>query len=321
MDNFDGIHFDTSSAKIALERIVASRIEGRSASKQLAAYGHAGPPLFNVLETDRPKSARMAYPMRPDQPLEEAVLRIQGIICKAALPPKRTAPRTARTSARYLEQSFTLTGLNALSFNMAIEGVFAIAESFGRQTDNMAPWHPGQFEGFSTLNTSNRLFTKQTYDKRHQAVPIEGSIDPVGSLIDMAGEEYVHTEDNVVRYLKCLVSPDGQVSYTPLMASAFKPGDIVEAQISLVVLPSRNGMQDLKLILRAMTMLDDSFSKATRIALMKAPRAESVVAITPAWKRKAIRQIGYDDDYADEQAVNEVSKRVKNMQVAAEIAK
>ncbi|KAF7967868.1 hypothetical protein HWV62_32842 [Athelia sp. TMB] len=318
MDNFDGNYFDTPGAKIALEHIVASRIEGRSAAKQLAAYAHAGAPTVDVLETEWPKSARMAWPMQPDCPQEEAVLRIQGIICKAVLPPKRPAPRSPRTSVRYLEQSFTLTGLNTLTFNMAIDGVFSIAESFGRQLDNMTPWHPGQFEGFSTLTTSNRLFTKQSFDKRHQAVPVEGAVDPIGSLIDMAGEEYVHTEDNVVRYLKCLASPDGKVSYTPSMASAFKPGDIVEAQISLVVLPSRNGQQDLKLILRAMTMLDDSFSKAARIAMMKSPRPDSCVVVRTTCKRKPIRQIGYDDDCADDHSVNEVSKRVKSLQVTAD---
>ncbi|KAF7977621.1 hypothetical protein HWV62_3016 [Athelia sp. TMB] len=320
MDNFDGIHFDTPGAKIALERIVASRIEGRSTSKQLAAYSNAGAPIFNVIETEWPKSARMAYPMQQDQLQEEAVLRIQGIICKALLPPKRPAARTPRNSVRYLEQSFTLTGLNTLSFNMAIEGVFGIAESFGRQTDHMAPWHPGLFEGFATLNVSNRLFTKQTADQRHQAVAIEGQVDPLGALLSIAGEEYVHTDDNVVRYLKCINLPDGNSRQgCQSTASAFKPGNIVEAQVSLVVLPSRNGMQDLKLILRAMTMLDDSFSKAARIALMKAPHTASTPPATSVYKRKPIRQVGYEEECGEGQSViNEVSKRVKSMHMTGE---
>ncbi|KAF7970331.1 hypothetical protein HWV62_24356 [Athelia sp. TMB] len=283
-------------------------------------------------------SMRMAYPVNPERPQEEIVLRIQGIICKASLPPKRLAirgPQTSaryleqsftltglntlpgpQTSARYLEQSFTLTGLNTLPFNMAIEGAFNISESFGRQAEHLVPWHPGQFEGFATLNMSNRLFTKQTRDKHHEQVAMEGSIDPHGALLGLAKGDFVHMDDNVVRYLKCMLAASGNISYANAQAASFKPGDIVEAQVSLVVLPSRNGQQTLKMILRAMTMLDDSFSKAARIAFYKAPRAEISSTHVAGHKRKPKRQVGYADDNEGEVGISDMSKRVKGMQMA-----
>ncbi|KAF7964471.1 hypothetical protein HWV62_7300 [Athelia sp. TMB] len=171
---------------------------------------------------------------------------------------------------------------------MAIEGAFNISESFGRQAEHLVPWHPGQFEGFATLNMSNRLFTKQTRDKRHEQVAMEGSIDPHGALLGLAKGDFVHTDDNVVRYLK----------------------------FSLVVLPSRNGQQTLKMILRAMTMLDDSFSKAARIAFYKAPRAEISSTHVAGHKRKPKRQVGYADDNEGEVGISDMSKRVKGMQMA-----
>ncbi|KAF7977068.1 hypothetical protein HWV62_4860 [Athelia sp. TMB] len=295
-----------------LEIITASRIEGRAAVKQLAIYGHpqAGAPEMDIVSTERPKTMRMVfYPVAGGQP-EEVVLRLQGVICRAALPPKRMTYRSATTSARYLQQSFTLTGFNNPSFNMAVEGAYSIAESLGRHADNMAPWYPGRFEECVAVEVCNRLFTRQNNDNPLAAVDIESSIDPHGSLLTLAGGEYVHTEENTVRYFKYLKSPTGVVSYVNAQAASFKAGDIVEAQLSVIALPSRDGRQTMKLILRAMTLLDDAFSKAARIAFLKTPvRQEARGAMVPP-KGKPRRQVGYDED-----TVDEMSKRVKGMQM------
>lgn len=50
------------------------------------------------------------------------------------------------------------------------------------------------------VNIGNRLFTKQTRDKRHADVAIEGFIDPHGALIRPEKGNFAHTDDNPVRY-------------------------------------------------------------------------------------------------------------------------
>ena len=44
----------------------------------------------------------------------------------------------------------------------------------------------------------------------------------------------------------------------------FKIGDIVEAQCLFIVIPTRSGQRTMKIILRAMTMLNSDFSKVSR---------------------------------------------------------
>lgn len=58
-----------------------------------------------------------------------------------------------------------------------------------------------------------------------------------------------------------MMAADRSRSYVGAQASSFKAGDIVEAQCSFIVLPMRDGRQSMKIILRALSLLDDTFSK------------------------------------------------------------
>ncbi|KAF7985429.1 hypothetical protein HWV62_5153 [Athelia sp. TMB] len=303
------------------------------ASKQLGYYAKNIYGMTTVnLET--PRSMRLAFNDSSSSGPEEAVLRIQGIIYKIIFPPKRRSMGRHGDSARFLEQSVTLVGGGSPGFSTAVDGIFNIAETLSRHDPAMAPWIPTTHEGQMQVTTGNRLFTWQREPETLQSIPVDPSIDPFGSISNLAGKEYVHTEENVVQFFKYAKDEDGTESYVPNSSSQFKPGDIVEAQCSFVVIPTRNGPNAMKLVLRALTMLDDSFSKASNVLILGSFAENSQAARIAGWKKtqtpitcittsrttptKLTRRVGYSDYEPPDQVMDDISKRVKYMGVEDE---
>ncbi|KAF7979060.1 hypothetical protein HWV62_43543 [Athelia sp. TMB] len=301
--------YDVNSARQALEAMASERSASRQGNKQLASYGKAPWPKMFCLETENRTSLRFASKNAEDGVIEEAVVRLQGIICKSSLPPKRKDLRGEPGQVRYMKQSFTLNGFNSPVFCMAVDGAFNIAEFLSRKDSDMVQWAPGTMGGELTMEVSNRLFVKQDENKQHESVPIDLSVNPYGSLARLAGQHYVHTEDCVVRYFTRDENRDGTISYNTSGSGLFKPGDIVEAQCSVIVIPTRNGPHKMKLILRAMTMLSSEFSKAKWKS--KASNDQTQVIVRDEVKYR--RNVGYEEDAEDD--VDHVNKRVKKMQV------
>ena len=48
---------------------------------------------------------------------------------------------------------------------------------------------------------------------------------------------------------------------------AFRKGDLVEVELSLIAVPVANGMRKMKVILRAIVLIDDSFAKVSSHSL------------------------------------------------------
>lgn len=100
-------------------------------------------------------------------------------------------------TVRFMQQSFTLTGLDTSHFETAIEGAFAVAEFLSRQDSEMAIWRPSQVNGELALEIGNRLFVKQNKLGSHFPAAMDSSVDPYGTLQKVANGEYVHTDDCV----------------------------------------------------------------------------------------------------------------------------
>ncbi|KAF7975695.1 hypothetical protein HWV62_8813 [Athelia sp. TMB] len=332
MDDNIQEHYDVVGARAYLKALQEESMGGKQFSRQLAAYAKdSGPELFCIQYEDG-QGTRLAVKNTNDGGMEEAVLRVQGIICKSHLPPKRKLLRlvgvllldylqvTYRVASgepdgvRYMQQSFTLIGCESGTFDMAVEGAFSIAEFLSRQDSDMAPWRPTIIGTSIALEASNRLFVKQTKQMEHVPVAMDKTVDPHGTLQKMANGQYVHSEDCVVRYFK-RESKDGNTSYNKADSGMFKVGDIVEAQCSFIVIPTRSGQHTMKIILRAMTMLNSDFSKTARLALWKANTLTTQTATEPSNKRIHLRTVGYDADVEVEDEVDYVNKRVKTMQV------
>lgn len=66
-------------------------------------------------------------------------------------------------------------------------------------------------------------------------------------------------------YLPVLIVP----RYNHKDPATFLPGDIVEVQASFACFPARNGKSTLGIVMRGLTLLDDSLSKVRSFPLEK----------------------------------------------------
>ncbi|KAF7968778.1 hypothetical protein HWV62_29326 [Athelia sp. TMB] len=315
MDNQLQEFYDIAGARAYLETLTEEIMNGRQFVRQLAAYAKDLSPEMLCIRSEDDEGVRLAVKDSSDGRIEEAVLRVQGVICKAHLPPKRKLLRGEPDAVRFMQQSFTLVGCDSGIFESAVEGAFAISEYLSRQDSDLAPWRPSQNGTNIAIEASNRLFVKQNKQGSHVPVAMDASVDPHATLQKMANGQYIHTEDCVVRYFKRELAADGTIRYNKADSSLFKIGDIVEAQCSFIVIPTRGGQHTMKIILRAMTMLNSEFSKDARLALWKSKVLTPGNSTSPQPKTSLRRTVGYEADGEVDDEVEYVNKKVKTMQV------
>ncbi|KAF7976047.1 hypothetical protein HWV62_7956 [Athelia sp. TMB] len=282
------------------------RINGKQGHRQLSAYAKV---THSITQSQRSRLIRERPRDRKWSALNQTISRAFG------WEPGMPQTGTLRKLSFVFRQSFTLTGLDTSHFETAIEGAFAVAEFLSRQDSEMAIWRPSQVNGELALEIGNRLFVKQNKLGSHFPAAMDSSVNPYGTLQKVANGEYVHTDDCVVRYFKRDENEDGSISYNKADSGSFKPGDIVEAQCSFIVIPTRKGDHTMKIILRALTMLNSEFSKAARLSMWKS--IATVTAATPNVEtRTSIRRtVGYEADAEFEDEVAYMNKKVKTMQV------
>ncbi|KAF7972076.1 hypothetical protein HWV62_19153 [Athelia sp. TMB] len=241
----------------------------------------------------------------------EAVLRVQGALCYTALPPIRSGnPLPDRGEARYMKQNVRLTGLGNDNFTSAIAGLANIAIFMGENMErgDIESWKTERFRTWQALDISNRFFVMQNGEGDMSSVPFADGVDPDGVLATMAGEKWVHTEDNQVQYFRLNSKSDGTLKYGPAKPADFKVGDLVEAQFSAVAVRRRNqnDVHSLKLVLRALTLLDDTYTKAARADRL---RVNTTAPSTPS--RGLKRNVGYLDEEIGDSADVPTSKMTK----------
>ena len=135
--------------------------------------------------------------------------------------------------------------------------------------------HYGKYTG---IETSNRYFSPKKDFPTSKSVPFSSDIDPEGILTRAAGTNYVHADQNVVSYYERSVALNGSTrcvaqickrktvdkwnySYKEITPVKFGVGDLVEVQLTLMLVPLRGGQYKLAPILRCLTMLDSKFSQ------------------------------------------------------------
>ncbi|KZP33347.1 hypothetical protein FIBSPDRAFT_721456, partial [Athelia psychrophila] len=223
----------------------------------------------------------------------EAVVRYQGVLCEYDLPPIRKQIRIDARTKRYMSQSISVIGLGSATFDQAYDGIYAIAERMSRYLeDSVLPTlDDKEYLGYRGLRASNRYFSWKGSKGTSPSVPFTKDVDPSNFLQSMLGSDFEHTKENEVIYMACTGGSDGKPSYTPKDPATFLPGDIVEVQVSFAAFQTRDGNNKLEIVLRGLTLLDDRFSKAARIAKMKSDN-DKRTHMSPIGKRKT----GYEDD-------------------------
>ncbi|KAK0471418.1 hypothetical protein IW261DRAFT_1425226 [Armillaria novae-zelandiae] len=141
-----------------------------------------------------------------------------------------------------------LTGLGCPAFDKVITTLQEIRLTGEREFKNgmLDKWTPLMYQGFPAF-TEGGQYEVITFDK---------DVDPVGILQWLAKTDMAHTEDSVVQYFKANVDDEGKQRYQRARPQLFRIGDIVEVQCSIIIFKARGARHRMKLILRAITMLD-----------------------------------------------------------------
>ncbi|KAF8166063.1 hypothetical protein K438DRAFT_1617181, partial [Mycena galopus ATCC 62051] len=120
--------------------------------------------------------------------------------------------------------------------------------------------------GEPSINASNRYFTSKKEDPEAEAIPFKDGVDPIGALRRVTNDDLVHTADNIVGYYKKVTDSAGEVFYESASPASFRVGDIVSIEAAVVAF--KNGQHKLRMHtnLRALTLLDSTLSKASRLS-------------------------------------------------------
>ncbi|KAF8240200.1 hypothetical protein L208DRAFT_1234455 [Tricholoma matsutake] len=170
--------------------------------------------------------------------VQEAIFTVQGVLTEFQLPPLEKILSMQPAKYHYLCQSITMSGLDTPFFSEAVMVVNEIYGMFDRAFSHAAlgPWNLTDCHGPS-IEASNRYFTPVRQGLALVSSPFQENVNPCGVLAKMEaspGAQCVHTEDNEVEYWHAFRETNGRYRYGP---SSFRKGDIVEAQLSFVIIP------------------------------------------------------------------------------------
>ncbi|PBK65102.1 hypothetical protein ARMSODRAFT_978521 [Armillaria solidipes] len=208
-----------------------------------------------------------------DGTLEEMVFTITGALMQ-------------KEKTRFLSQSVQLVGLGSNMFDnvvAAIKEIQVMGEREFREGE-MEEWKPTMAKEFVTVDLTND----------EEGIPISQDVNPAGILAKMAQHRWIHTEDNVVRYYRGTLDDEGKKRYVPAKPQMFRVGDIVEVQCSLVFMKTNEGAVRMKLILRALALVNSNHSSKAN-----ADRRNAVNTQSPSILRMK-RKIGFEEEEDDE---------------------
>jgi hypothetical protein len=120
---------------------------------------------------------------------------------------------------RFLRQSITLTGFGTDTFEAGIQSLHAVRAFFDRHLpedkldeitiiDNC--------EDHFGIHFTNRYFTTQRESQAERSVEFPTEVDPHGILAGLANEQFMHTEQNEVKYYNRSVDKGGMIKYVHL---------------------------------------------------------------------------------------------------------
>ncbi|KAF8228455.1 hypothetical protein L208DRAFT_1291452 [Tricholoma matsutake] len=201
--------------------------------------------------------------------VQEAVFTVQGVLTEFQLPPLEKIMSRQPGKYHYLHQSITVSGLDTPFFGEAVMAVNEIYGMFDRAFSHMAlgSWNLTDCHGPS-IEASNHYFTPVRQGLALASLPFQENVDPCGILAKMEaspGARCVPTEDNEVKYCRAFREPDGRYRFEACPPQLFRKGDIVEAQLSFIIVPIKEELVKGKqykmlVVLRSMALLDTQFS-------------------------------------------------------------
>ncbi|KAF6744642.1 hypothetical protein DFP72DRAFT_1078231 [Ephemerocybe angulata] len=260
-------HFNHTLAGEALEALAQIRGEEKLAGHQLATViedqENGLESLVEVIDVSSPSTKRMAYQTEDNSgSRDEIVWHLQGILVSADLPPYVSKGRS-KEKARFLRQGLRLGGFGTPSFHKAIQNVSEVLGIFSRSVTEIQP--PTFLDTDATglcIDVCNRYFSTRRDGRGGDEVKLTSEIDPNGVLAKLAGETYYHGEENTVGYFERVSDKlTGRKHMHPVSPVKFKQGDIVEVQLTFMLVEVKGHEWKMVATLRCVTLLDGRFAQ------------------------------------------------------------
>ncbi|KAK7020586.1 hypothetical protein VNI00_017715 [Paramarasmius palmivorus] len=304
-----GVFYQHEDAAQALETVSASRIDTGILTNPIALCDKSA--TNTGFTTTSSSSAggtawRVTSATEDDSIEEEVVFTVHGIVFQCDLPPIVQSYGKS-TSPRHLQQKVVITGLGTPTFTKALNGLARIDSLLRLNIRDTPKELATDLGGYPTLTIANRFFTSKKIAKEEEHVGFTDDIDPKGILEAFRGDTLVHTTENEVFYYRRNLLQTGEHHFSKIQPANIKAGDVIEVQFTVTLVESTNKNTArkpnciTKLILRSITLLDDTFSENARLAqvLMPAPN-----------RRTLKRKVGHDEEES-----REAEHRLKRMAI------
>lgn len=107
-----------------------------------------------------------------------------------------------------IRQSVSLTGVGIDNFEIQGQCVRRVEELLARdfKEGEMDKWTTSNMYGYVSIDMGNRYFSAAKECSCLQALTMDNTIDPKGHLRAAAGTDYIHVQENEVKYFELLVN-------------------------------------------------------------------------------------------------------------------
>ncbi|SJL13219.1 uncharacterized protein ARMOST_16658 [Armillaria ostoyae] len=218
---------------------------------------------------------------------EEMIFTATGAIGAMDLPPVLKETPSMKDKVRFMSQAVTLTGLGSTQFEGSVEALKEIGRKGEREFR----------QGYNAIELLNRYFHPRGKDYRED-LTLSPDVDPNGILRRVAGDNMVHTEDNEVSYFRGMIE-NRKKRYVKAKPQMFRIGDIVEAQCSVVFMKCKGAGIRMKVILRALALVNCEYSMDAD----RARRKSITIGASMTNSQKMKRKIGFE--YSDDEEIAE----------------
>jgi hypothetical protein len=110
-----------------------------------------------------------------------------------------------KSNAAYLRQGVVITGFDSPMFQDCVKGIQDLHELLCKNlSQSITPVLPiiTTYQGYPAIQVDNRFFTSRRLAPNEHPVDMDVAIDPTGALRRIIGDEWVHIEENRVKYFE-----------------------------------------------------------------------------------------------------------------------
>ncbi|KAF8230255.1 hypothetical protein L208DRAFT_1282863, partial [Tricholoma matsutake] len=208
---------------------------------------------FKVKHFEAPSTLQLVHSDGTDKAAEETVFSIQGLLSGKNLPPIIEKIRLT-SQGHHLRQGVSLLSCGTHTFEQVLDVAQEIYSLFNHNVEEVSleSWTltttPSIMQG-NTLEASNRYLAAKRDAPTMASVPILASVDPRGILDKLTKEGFIYGEENEVRYYNIHNTSEGTKR------------DIVEIQVSFIVMLLKDNKHKMIIVLRSIALLNPHFSQ------------------------------------------------------------